>query len=248
MKEHFIIHPDYEIFRNDITSCIVNFSKDGKLISDGDRNEIKTFHIGNLTITIKKFKKPNFINSWIYSVFRPSKAKRSYEYAVKLDSLGIDTPQAIAYIESYDPLLKDSYYICKYIDYDYDFRVLVHNRLLKNRDLILQQFAEFTFKMHEAQINFLDHSPGNTLIVKKSEKKYNFYLIDLNRMRFEVMDFKKRMKNFRKLWISRHMVSVIANQYAKLYQKPFAEVYTTMQRFSKTFQDKRNLKTRRRRK
>jgi hypothetical protein len=44
--------------------------------------------------------------------------------------------------------------------------------------------------MHEASINFLDHSPGNTLIVKKSEGKYDFYLVDLNRMNLKIYPLK----------------------------------------------------------
>ena len=101
------------------------------------------------------------------------------------------------------------------MEYDFDFRVLNHNPKWPNRNEILRQVAEFTFNLHEKNINFLDHSPGNTLIVDKGEGKYDFYLIDLNRMRFEPMSFEQRMKNFRRLWLSKHMINVMADTYAE---------------------------------
>ena len=70
--------------------------------------------------------------------------------------------------------------------------------------------------MHENRINFLDHSPGNTLIVKKGEGQYDFYLIDLNRMTFEELSIAQRMDNFKKLWLSKTMVKIIARKYAVL--------------------------------
>jgi hypothetical protein len=36
---------------------------------------------------------------------------------------------------------------------------LIHDPLFPDRKNILEQFTEFTFRMHEASINFLDHSP-----------------------------------------------------------------------------------------
>ena len=36
-----------------------------------------------------------------------------------------------------------------------------------DHDTILRQFTRFSFNLHEKGIEFLDHSPGNTLIKKK---------------------------------------------------------------------------------
>jgi hypothetical protein len=44
------------------------------------------------------------------------------------------------------------------------------------------------------------------LIVKKSEGKYDFYLVDLNRMKFENLSIEARMDNFKKMWLSKTMV------------------------------------------
>ncbi len=208
----------------------------------GQRNIIKSFNIEGLKLNVKSFKVPNAFNSFVYKYIRPSKAKRSFEYANRLINCGISTPFPIAYIENTSVLgLKTSYYISKHIDYDFEFRDLIHNPQFSERVKILQQFATFTFKLHENNINFLDHSPGNTLITKGANG-YNFYLIDLNRMRFETMSFDKRMHNFRRLWLSKTMVKVIAETYAKLYNKPYLETHDLMLKHSRAFQLKINSK------
>jgi hypothetical protein len=141
--------------------------------------------------------------------------------------------------------LKNSYYISEHIDFDFEFRELIHNTKFPNRELILKKFTEFTFKLHENNINFLDHSPGNTLIVK-TQNDYTFYLIDLNRMRFESMTFNKRMHNFRRLWLSKAMIKVMAKTYAKINNKDYDETHDLMLSHSRKFQLKINSKKLRR--
>lgn len=159
---------------------------------------------------------------------------------------GVSTPFPIAYIEQTSVFgLKSSYYISEHIDYDFEFRALIHNPKFSEREKILQQFAAFTFKLHQNNVNFLDHSPGNTLVVK-TENSYQFYLIDLNRMRFENMTFKKRMHNFRRLWLSKTMIKVIAKKYSELYNKPYQETHDLMLKHSMDFQHKINRKKLRR--
>ena len=189
---------------------------------------------------------PNAFNSFVYKYIRPSKAKRSFEYANKLINCSISTPFPIAYIENSTVSgLKTSYYISKHIDYDFEFRELIHNPSFPEREIILQQFADFTFKLHQNNINFLDHSPGNTLITKDNDG-YQFYLIDLNRMRFETMTFDKRMHNFRRLWLSKTMIKVLAETYAKLYNKSYQDTHDLMLKHSRAFQLKINSKKLRR--
>ncbi|HIC32903.1 MAG TPA: lipopolysaccharide kinase, partial [Flavobacteriaceae bacterium] len=218
-------HPKYQHLKSKIESIIKDFESKGEAVTIGQRNVIKSFKVDDLTLNIKSFKRPNAFNSFIYKWIRLSKAKRSFEYASRLINCDISTPFPVAYIEQTSFFgLKSSYYISEHIDYDFEFRALIHNPKFPEREEILKQFAEFTFKLHENNINFLDHSPGNTLVVK-TEQGYKFYLIDLNRMRFETMTFDKRMHNFRRLWLSKTMIKVIAEKYSELYNKPYQETH-----------------------
>lgn len=242
MKDVFVVHPDFEVIREVLKQSLDAFGSTGEYVTKGERNVIKKMHLKGTDITIKKFKEPNFIQRFVYQFLRKSKAKRSFEYASKLIDLGIKTPFPVAYTETFSAGLTNSFYVCEYIEYDFDFRVLIHQPKFPNREEILRQFTAFTFRLHENGINFLDHSPGNTLVVDTGNNAYEFYLIDLNRMRFEPMDFEKRMHNFRRLWPSKTMITIMAAEYAKLSGLSFKKVHNSMSSHVRKFQKAKNAK------
>ncbi len=250
MHENFQIHPNYLHLAERLRDVLGNFSEVGEYVTRGERNVIKKVTIDGTVFNIKKFKEPNFLQAFVYQFMRKSKAKRSFEYAQKLIGFEINTPFPVAYLETFALGLKQSFYVSEHVEYDFDFRHLIHRPQFDDREEILKQFTQFTFKLHENNVNFLDHSPGNTLIIDKSEDdfKYGFYLIDLNRMRFEPMDFKKRMRNFRRLWLSKTMLKIMAKEYAELYGKTYAETFALMSDYSRKFQKAKNSKKLRRRK
>ena len=236
------LHKKYEHLKIDILECITHFKTKGDYVTKGERNVIKSFKIEGETINIKSFKTPKLINSFVYKHLRKSKAKRSFEYAEKLISFNILTPFPMGYVENNSASgLTSSYYISKHVDYDFDFRVLIHNPLFNNRNKILQQFTQFTYKLHENNINFLDHSPGNTLIVENGPN-YDFYLIDLNRMQFETMDLVKRMENLKRLWLSKKMIGIIAAEYAEISDYPIEDIYSLLLKSSQDFKRRINRK------
>jgi len=248
-KKHFIFNKNQKgLDVNQISDLIANFDNlDGE---EGERNTIKKVTINGVDLNIKSFKIPHIINSIVYSIFRKSKANRSYFYANKLLSLDINTPIPIAYFEfSKFIFLRNSYYISINLDYLLLYRDLVMNESYLDYDNILRQFTQFTFKLHEKGVNFLDHSPGNTLITKNPKiDKYEFYLVDLNRMKFHKMDYSERIKNFAKLTHKKSMVKIMANEYAKLINIDEARVFNDMwgetEAFQKKYYDKIALKRR----
>ena len=215
----FTINPFFEIADKKIISIANNFNSEGILFGDGKRNKIKIFEIEGKTINIKSFKIPHLINKIAYKYLRKSKARRSFEYGTILLKKGIGTPQPIAYFENHDIIgIKDSYYVSEHLQCDFTFRELVEIPDFLDHENILRQFTRFSFGLHEKGIEFLDHSPGNTLIKKKSEGHYDFFLVDLNRMNFhDVMDFDLRMKNLSHLTINKEIIAVMSNEYAKCY-------------------------------
>ncbi len=236
------IHPKYQDQKEAILDFIKDFESQGEYVTKGERNVIKSFDLHGEKVNIKSFRVPKAFNSFVYKFIRPSKAKRSFEYAEKLLLNAIKTPFPIAYIENYSTFgLKESYYVSAHIDYDFDFRALIHDPLFENRRFILEKFAEFCFQLHENNVNFLDHSPGNTLIVKR-DKHYDFYLIDLNRMKFEPMNLEQRMENLKRLWLSKLMIHIISKRYAELANKDLHEVQDVLLKHSQAFKRKINRK------
>ena len=60
------------------------------------RNELKIITYQKKELVVKSFKVPNLPRRLFYTLFRDSKAKKSYDYSVKI---GKFTPEPIAYIE-----------------------------------------------------------------------------------------------------------------------------------------------------
>ncbi len=221
-----ITAPKYK--HSDIQSILNKIHKNGHIEYQG-RNTIKSIEIEQEKWNIKLFKVPNIVNRFVYRLFRKSKAQRSFEYAKKLTALGFLTPKPIAYAENYRGLyLLDSYYISKQLNYNLTFRELINDINYLDRVNILQQFTEFTYNLQVSGVHFIDHSPGNTLIVKGENDKYQFYLVDLNRMRFGHLNYKQRIQNFARLSLTDEMIEIIATKYASIANKNFEEVYADM--------------------
>ncbi|GEL11405.1 hypothetical protein FGL01_21440 [Flavobacterium glycines] len=219
---------------------IENFKTSGVLFGDGKRNTIKLFELDDKTINIKSFKVPHIVNRIVYRYFRKSKARRSYEYAVRLLENGIGTPQPVAFFENSNWLgLKDSYYVSEHLSVDLTYRELITIPDYPDYENILRQFTRFSFGLHEKGIEFLDHSPGNTLINKAEEGQYRFYLVDLNRMNFHSsMDFEQRMKNLSRLTPKEEMVVIMSDEYAKLYSsKSPREIFDKMWYETRSFRE-----------
>jgi hypothetical protein len=231
-----------QIFTNETESIlhiIKNFNNSGILFGNGQRNIIKLFDLGDKTINIKSFKIPNLINKVAYKYFRKSKAKRSFEYATILLERGIGTPQPVAFLENFNWFgLRDSYYVSEHLVTELTYRELVEIPDYPDNENILRQFTRFSFELHEKGIEFLDHSPGNTLIKKKENGNYEFFLVDLNRMEFhESMTFEMRMKNLCRLTPLKEMVAVMSNEYAKLYGEPEQKIFDTLWKYTADFQE-----------
>lgn len=236
---NFKINPIFADETTSILAIIKAFNTSGTIFGNGQRNIIKLFEWNDKTINIKSFKIPNLINKVAYKYFRKSKARRSFEYATVLLEKGIGTPQPIAFLENFNWLgLRDSYYMSEHLVTELTYRELVEIPDYPDNENILRQFTRFSFDLHEKGIEFLDHSPGNTLIKKSTEGKYDFFLVDLNRMEFhDTMTFEMRMKNLCRLTPVKEMVAVMSNEYAKLYGESEQKTFDTLWKYTADFQE-----------
>lgn len=241
-------NPAFIQHKDAFLDIVKDFDSIGTVFGNGDRNIIKTVDFKGFTLNIKSFKEPNFINQIAYQYFRKSKARRSFEYATILKEKGIGTPEPIAYFEFRKSVgFGKSFYISEHVKPDLTYRELVHQPDFPNHEQVLRAFTRFTFQLHEKGIEFLDHSPGNTLIFLE-ENEINFSLVDLNRMNFRALNFKDRMYNFRRLTPKKEMVDVMSDEYAQLINKPKEDVFELMWKFTSEFQRKFHKKQARKKK
>lgn len=237
-------NPEYKKFKDSIKNNVLNFNSNGIILSDGKRNKIKIFQANNLLLNIKSFKVPTFLNQFIYKYFRHSKARRSFDYATKLINLEIGTPMPIAYFENNSIWgLKESYYVCEQLNNIFEFREIVENENIENREEIIRAFTRFTAQIHDAGIEFLDHSPGNTLIRKNQDATYSFFLVDLNRMKFhKEINLETRIKNLSKITHKKEMVEIISNEYSKILGINETVFLNKLWKYTSKFQNKYNKK------
>lgn len=209
-----VINSKYQSLEAFINELPLVFDKSGD-ITYLARNTIKTFHADGYKINVKSFKKPFFINQIAYVTVRKSKAKRSYENAMKLVNKGFATPDPIAYIEQKAlGLLTSSFYLSINEEFDGILREL-RTGTLESHEELLRQFALYIAELHEKQVLHLDFSPGN-ILYKLNNRTYTFYLVDLNRMQFDKpIHIDAACASFRRLWGSDDMIRYIVKIYAQ---------------------------------
>ena len=93
-----VLHPDCESLRDFMLSVPERFDRgEGTVIHKG-RNELRKMKYGEQEFVVKSFHRPNLINRFVYGIFRPSKAKRSYIHAGMFLEIGVGTPRPVGYI------------------------------------------------------------------------------------------------------------------------------------------------------
>ena len=161
-------------------------------------------------VVVKQFATPGIWKGIWYGWFGKSKARRSYENALRLGTL---TPKPIAYREvRYFGILRESWYACEEAKGMHTFNELIGTPDYPNRQKILEAIGRFTATLHQRGILHADYSGGNILFTADgSEVK----VIDLNRIRFcRSLSRTARLNNFKRLNIDREALRVMANAYA----------------------------------
>ncbi len=234
-----ILNDNYKDFILNIKDC---FNSSSNSIHKA-RNEIKIVNFDNQELVIKAFKIPNIINKIVYSFFRKTKAKKSYDNSVKILDF---VPKPIGYIEfTKFGLLHDSYFISENFKYDLTIRESLLDINYLDKENIFKQFAKFTYDLHQNNILHLDYSPGNILI-KKDEDKYIFKVVDINRMQFKTLSLEDRLSNFAKLWAKDEDLKIIIKEYAKLIDEEEEKSINIALKYSQAHKDRINAKKRRR--
>ena len=231
----FWLNNEYKVQKDFLLNIREYFQQSDNSIHKA-RNEIKIID----GLVVKSFKNPNFIKKLIYK-FTPSKAKRSYEYSLRLKEFA---PTPIGYIEFYkNGFLKDSYFVSEEFKYDFTIREPLLDKNFPNKEEIFKEFAHFTFKLHSNSILHKDYSPGNILI-KKDKNGYIFKIVDVNRMEFRQLLKEERLKNFDKLWAKDEDLKVIVKEYAKVAGYDEKEAIKSALYYSQKLKDFKNMKKR----
>jgi len=153
-----VINNTFKNFRDFLINIKSHFNNNTQTIHKA-RNELKIINHNNIDTIVKSFKVPNLLRRIVYTYFRDTKAKKSYDYSIKIEKF---TPKAIGYIEFYENnLLSESYFVSEKFDYDFTIREPILDSSFLKRNDILKAFAKFTYELHNDEIINKDYSKGN---------------------------------------------------------------------------------------
>ncbi len=210
------ISNEYQFLEYWVKSLPVRWINNEGRVIHNRRNELREMSFRGVDMVVKSFAVPNFVNRFVYGIFRKSKAQRSFEYAEQLNRLGIKSPAPIAYYtERCGLLFSRSYYISQKSSCRHTFYDVIDNLELENRELYLRHVGRMTAKMHEAGIYPLDYSGGNILL-DMVDGELQFELVDLNRMSFGDIDIDKGCRGFERLNVELGALAIMAKEYAQV--------------------------------
>ncbi|GIS22946.1 MAG: hypothetical protein CM15mP123_08480 [Gammaproteobacteria bacterium] len=220
-----------EIFPNGFT--LRDFEEDffqNQNILNDDRNIIKVMKLGEVETVIKSFKTPNLFQAIIYKFFRKSKAKRSFENSKLLKGRGVNVPEPLGYIEVFDRYrLRQCYFISSKLNFNFTLDAATDKKIDGYKD-ILSDFIHFTYDLHKKNIMHLDYGVGN-ICIKKTRNGYDFYLIDLNRLKEGIVSPKKGIKNLARISNDPEIVKIFADAYAKKISSSALKTHKELKKF-----------------
>ena len=231
-----VLHPDYaalEPFMRSLPERMAN--GEGTVIHKG-RNELRIMTYGGHELVVKAFRRPHLINQFVYGTLRASKAKRSYDNALLLQSLGIGTPQPVGYynIRSVLGLRFDrSYFVTLRSACTHRYEALFEQHFSYEAD-VLRAIGALTAKLHEHGLAHKDYGRANILFEQRPDGSIALELVDLNRMAVGPLDIAAGCKNFERLPATPQMHRWMAETYAKARHFDAEQCFKLMESYRAT--------------
>lgn len=186
MKKKIKINPRYSQLGSFIERLPEVSEQEGNVVFRG-RNVIKSFLVptseGDMTVVVKRYKRPNIFQKIGYSFFRSTKACRAYENALELQRRGFATPEPYGYIELREKGLIDYCYFISAVDDSHPISEQL-NDIEEFNHALAADYARFVAQLHQQGIIDIDLNSGNVLYQLQADGSYTFSLIDINRMDF----------------------------------------------------------------
>ena len=215
------INPKYSQLGSFIERIPDVFEQEGKVIFQG-RNVINSLvaHTpeGDMTVIVKRYKRPNVFQKIGYSFFRSTKACRAYENALELQRRGFATPEPYGYIEQKEKGLIDYCYFISDVDDSHPISEQLNDSKEFNHVLV-EDYAHFVARLHQKGVIDIDLNSGNVLYRLQDDGHYTFSLIDINRMTFyadtEYPPLAECMENLTRFTGRMDVFEYVAREYVK---------------------------------
>lgn len=192
MRNRIIICNDAPVGIKNLTNELVTngLPIDNRSLYKGRNKVVATTLESGIEVNVKAFRIPIAINRFAYGWIRRGKARRAFEFGLKMISMGISTPRPFAYVECFDNIgfLQESYFVSEQLNGWEEIRFAASR---PDFGPLADALASFVADFHAKGVKMKDLSPGNVLVRTEPGGRYHFSLVDTNRMRFEVYDKKE---------------------------------------------------------
>lgn len=232
-----VVNDDCSRFKNFMASVPERFEAGEGIVIYKGRNELRRMECEGQEFVVKSFHRPHIINRMVYGTFRPSKAKRSYEYAKMYEAIGVGTPHPVGYINVRRGGLFDRSYFVTYLSECPHVYQDLFTQHFDYEDELMRKIGRVTAILHDHGYVHKDYNRGNILF-KKTPEGIKLDIIDLNRMRFGPVDIRTGCKNFERLPATPHMQRLMAEEYAQARGFNPEECFRLIQHFRNAQSDK----------
>lgn len=208
---------------------------EGRLLHEG-RNEVRAISTTQGECVVKSFGVPHLINQLVYGWLRPSKACRAFTNALELRSIGVGTPEPLAYGTRRSWLglrFAHSWLITRCSPCPWRYEDLF-TRSFPDAEEVLRAVGRLTALLHEHGLRHLDYGRGNILFRRGSDGKVCLELVDVNRMARGPVSMNDGCKNFERLPATAQMHRWMAEEYARERGFDAERCYELMRAFRRT--------------
>lgn len=217
------INPKYSALGQYISRIPELMEHEGDTVHAG-RNLIKVLRAPDGTLlNVKRYHRPSPLNAIVYSTaLRKPKGQRAFEYPARLIAAGVDTPEAVAYIEERRwGVLRYSWFVSIQCPYKRRLYELA-DAPADTYEPLADALAAMTARMHDAGMLHRDYSPGN-ILWDVVDGTVRFSVVDINRMRFGKVTLHDGCANFARLWGPKAFFERLARAYAQCRSLPEEE-------------------------
>ncbi len=165
------------------------------------------------SLNLKAYCVPNIVNRVAYRYMRASKARRAFENATRLIAMGINTARPVAFVEERGVLFGRSFFVSEQLGDEW--KLTRGMERWDDFDSVADALAAYMANLHSLGVWMKDFTPGNVLI-RRNGAKYDFALIDINRMEFGVKSHSKLMTNFQGILETSEAVALLARKFARI--------------------------------
>ncbi len=229
-----VLNPRFAHLEAFVRSLPARFAREeGQLIHDG-RNKLRVVTYEGVDYVVKRYRRPNFVNRYVYGVLRPSKALRAYRNALRYEAIGVGTPSPVAYYTLRRGLaFDDSYFVTLLSTCPHRYEDLF-TESIPYADEVLSEIGRVTARLHEHGLAHKDYGRANILFEQRPDGSVRLDIVDLNRMDVGPINMEKGCKNFERLPATAHMHRVMAEAYAKARGYDAEACYRLMRHFRST--------------